>query len=423
MPAKPELLKDPMRQKNVLVLIEHFGQGGAEKVAAMLAQILHESGRFRVWFYAVHQPAHLPLLEGIGTGSLGIKTHSDLATKTVNYYKKVKRLKKIKNNLNVDITISSLWPADWINALTGEDKKIAVGQINILNNPQNAAMVRYRRLVTWIYKRFDRVVLGSSTLTDELSGYFKINPGKLQVIHNPIDTLLIEHNMQIEPLNKLDALLAKYNICVVANRLHPIKNNTVLVHIYKILSDQSEVKFLIIGEGEEKEIIQTLIGQEGLRWSQVDQESFDETAHFYFLNFQGNIHNIISRSRMFLFPTKAEGLPLALLEAMYCGVPIVASDCPNGGISEVVEAKHPYNASQPRTQPEELSGGYLMPIPASEKKETIKIWAERIKEILNADKFFLESIRSANRQRARNFDKQIIGMKWQQLLDEVCNEK
>lgn len=409
-----------MQKKNILVLVEYFGQGGAERVGTMIAQMLHEKGSYNVWLYSVVKGDQLPELNGVNAGSLEIELNKGTTSKLFNYYRKLSRLRKIKKALKIDLTISSLWPVDWMNALTGKDKKAAVIQINILNNRQNEKMVRYKKLVTKVYNRFDGIVLGSANLMPEMADFFGIDQDKLVVITNPVETKRIDANIKAPVQSKFGDVFDRYKVCTVANRLNPIKNTDVLVFIYKRLSD-ANVKFLIIGEGEEKKKIQHLILSEGLKWSQVEDENFDTTAHFYFQNFQINIHNIINRSKLFLFPTKGEGLPLVLLEAMYCGVPVIASDCPNGGVSEVMQAKQPFDINHLREIAERTAGGYLMPVPSAEDERTILEWKEKIEELINANPVYREEIRSFNRNRASEFDKEKIKKKWFDFADKILN--
>ncbi|GAB4093969.1 glycosyltransferase [Flaviaesturariibacter terrae] len=405
-------------RKNILVLVEHFGQGGAERVALMLAQLLHESSRYRVSLYAIHNSYPAPQLEGIRTGTLDIG-YAGGFRKIGNYYRKISRLAGLKKELRSDLTISSLWPVDWMNALTGKDRRMCLIQINILNNPQNALMVKLRPLVTRVYNSFDKVIVGGANLIPELVDFFRIRRDKLEVMQNPVEIGRVEKNLREALPAKLEGPFARYRVCVAANRLAAIKNTAALAPIFKSLRDQEGTKFLIIGEGEEAASVRRAVTDAGLRYSQVEDADFDETAHFYFLNFQQNIHNIISRAALFLFPTKGEGLPLALLEAFACAVPALVSDCPNGGISEVMEGAKPYDPEHPRTTVEATSAGFLMPIPEAGHPATIAAWKETIESLLAADEDRIEKIKEGARARARDFDTEKTRQKWEAMIEAV----
>jgi glycosyltransferase involved in cell wall biosynthesis len=406
-----------MSQKNILVLIERFGQGGAEKAAAIVSQMIQEKGK--VYFCSVYAPSGSYHSNEVEQLSLNIRPAQSMPQKLVNYLRKLRRLQKLKRDLNIDLTISSLWPADWINRLTGREKKVAVIQINILNNAQNAAMVKMHRVVSRVYNGFDRVVLVSANLHEEMAGFFKVRKELLTVIHNPIDARQLEHNMAERLPVSLEAAFSRHQLLIAANRLHDIKNTASLVLIYKELPSRNNLKLVLVGAGEEEQNIKALITQQGLRYTDADN-NFDESADVYFLGFRSNIHHYVQRAKLFLLPTKGEGFPLALLEAMYCRVPVLVSDCPNGGVFEIMEGKGVYDMSVTRTQPERTAGGYLMPIPTS--PATVDAWVRCIEELLHAPAEEIEMMKDGNRARALNFDTETLKKKWFQLIDELLYE-
>ncbi|AKQ44802.1 hypothetical protein TH63_02835 [Rufibacter radiotolerans] len=382
----------------------------------MVAKMLASDGSFNVWLYSIQGGGVIPHLEGITSGSLNVSNGQGLAKKIKNYYLKVHRLSQLKKQLAIDVSISSLWPVDWINALTGHEKKVAVIQINILNNVQNEKMVKLRKLVTAVYSRFDKVVLGGGNLIEEMNGFFKIEKQKLLVIQNPVETKRVAKNLEQPLPYSLPDIFEKYQVLVAANRLSIIKNTEALIPIYKALPNQEKVKLLIIGEGEEKERIQQFILSEGLSYSQVEADVFEEKANIYFLNFQENIHSLISKSNVFLFSTKAEGLPLTLLEAMSAGAPILVSDCPNGGIGEIIKGTFAFDYENPRLIPEKFQGGYLMPIPLVDRPETIEKWKNKIEEILTADQMQLKKMTASNKAKAEEFDIENVKVAWVSMI-------
>ncbi|RYZ16653.1 MAG: glycosyltransferase [Chitinophagaceae bacterium] len=197
----------------------------------------------------------------------------------------------------------------------------------------------------------------------------------------------------------------------------PIKNTESLFPIYKGLPKGENLKLLLIGEGEEKERLLRDAAAAGLRTTQCESADFDASADVYFLNFQKNIHNLIGRSAAFVFPTKGEGLPLGLLEALYSGAPALVSDCANGGVFEVLQGKGEWKAG--RRQPEEASGSILMPVPAEGDAESIQTWQQQILAVVNADEATKAGRTQKGRSRAREFDKESIRSDWYALVDGV----
>ena len=61
---------------------------------------------------------------------------------------------------------------------------------------------------------------------------------------------------------------------------------------------------------------------------QTEQQGLHDDV--VFLGWQSNPYPYMRRAGVFVLPSNYEGFPNAMLEAMACGVPVVATDCPHG---------------------------------------------------------------------------------------------
>jgi glycosyltransferase involved in cell wall biosynthesis len=106
-----------------------------------------------------------------------------------------------------------------------------------------------------------------------------------------------------------------------------------------VLSEIPNVKFLIVGEGEERERLEWLASSLGVRES------------FVFTGFRKDIPQLLSILDIVVIPSISEGLPIVALEAMAMRKPIVATEgigVPPGGSIFV-----------PKRNPEKLALGIL----------------------------------------------------------------
>jgi len=106
-------------------------------------------------------------------------------------------------------------------------------------------------------------------------------------------------------------------------RLSRQKGLDTLVKAIKHLQGRlSLFKVYIVGDGEQKPMLQNMVCEYGLEDKITFTGAIPNVADYY------------QRSRIIVMPSYYEGLPLVLLEAMACGVPVVASQV--GGILDVL---------------------------------------------------------------------------------------
>jgi glycosyltransferase involved in cell wall biosynthesis len=82
-------------------------------------------------------------------------------------------------------------------------------------------------------------------------------------------------------------------------------------------------RLLLIGDGPERWNAQTLVRELGL----------EDDVHF--LGVREGMAELLGRADLYLLPSEHESFGLSALEAMSCGVPVIATSV--GGTSEVVE--------------------------------------------------------------------------------------
>ncbi|MDB8564135.1 glycosyltransferase family 4 protein [Turicibacter sanguinis] len=90
------------------------------------------------------------------------------------------------------------------------------------------------------------------------------------------------------------------------------KNHQVVIEALSLLND-SRIHYCIAGQGDLEEYLNNKIGLLGLQ-NQV-----------HLLGYRKDISEICKCADAFLFPSLQEGLPVALMEAMACGLPIICS--------------------------------------------------------------------------------------------------
>lgn len=114
-------------------------------------------------------------------------------------------------------------------------------------------------------------------------------------------------------------------LIVAIGNLYLVKGHGVLVRALGELEAQGNVppwRLAVAGRGEEEASLRALADEAGI------------AQRVHLLGFRSDAPDILAAADLFVMPSLSEGLPLALVEAMATGLPIVASDV--GGIPEVV---------------------------------------------------------------------------------------
>lgn len=105
--------------------------------------------------------------------------------------------------------------------------------------------------------------------------------------------------------------------------LRPEKGHTDLIDAFKLaLRDAPDMKLLIAGDGRCREELVHHIN--ALNLNKVIQLA----------GFRSDVPAILRAMDIFILPSRTEGLSIATIEAMNCGIPVIATDC--GGPSEII---------------------------------------------------------------------------------------
>ncbi|MBO8170322.1 MAG: glycosyltransferase family 4 protein [Bacillaceae bacterium] len=107
-------------------------------------------------------------------------------------------------------------------------------------------------------------------------------------------------------------------------RLRPVKGVHLLIEAAaQLVRDRDDVHVVIIGDGPERPELERRVREQGI------------ADHVHFLGFQQQIERYMYSLDCFVNASLSEGLPLAVLEAMACRVPVVATSV--GAVPEMIE--------------------------------------------------------------------------------------
>ncbi len=285
--------------------------GGTERVSTVIANQLVKDEKLNICFLSLwenNEKMFYRLNDEIKTYTLFDEITS--GKKILSYIRKVRKFVK-SQNIDVLIDIDGILDLYSIPALKRTKcKLISWEQFNYFYNPDG----NYRRLTRkWAAKKADAIVV----LTDEdKNNYEKENQirGKIVRIYNPIEQTT--DNVANYDLNS--------KMIISAGRLTAQKGFDMLVDVANIVfKKHPDWKWIICGEGEERESLEEKIEKCGLEQNLI---------------LQGNVNNIedyYRKSAIFVLTSRAEGFGLVLTEAKKEGLPCVSFRCP-AGPSEII---------------------------------------------------------------------------------------
>jgi glycosyltransferase involved in cell wall biosynthesis len=184
------------------------------------------------------------------------------------------------------------------------------------------------KMYNWLDKKIlhkaNRIIAVSDSICETLLAE-GIRKEKIKVVSNAVQ---IQDHRETR-LNR-NIVRSKYRIedheVVVGycGRLSKEKGLIYLIEAAQVLLKQGiPIKLLIIGSGPERSLLEKAASQSGI------------TGNCIFTGFQTNSESLLPAMDIFVLPSMTEGTPMALLEAMAQGLPVVASNV--GGIPKIIE--------------------------------------------------------------------------------------
>lgn len=304
--------------KKVALLIKNLAPGGAERAMSRLSEILNEE--YEIYFIVFNKDIMKYSYKG-KLISLDIPIKDGKFNKILMNIKRIIKLRKIKKQLNIDVTISFLDTANIINILSRQKDKIIVSIRNFKGlESKNSIIDKIQTYFIPIFYNFaDMVVPVSKLIKEELKNNYNIREDKLEVIYNPYDVNEIYELAK----QKIDEDTFKfYRNHIVVSSVGRLDYQKGFWHLIKAISIVKEeipnIGLVIIGEGIMRNKIEKLIKECKLE------------DNVLLLGHKSNPFKYIYNSQIYTLTSLYEGFPNALVEAMSCGTVVLASDCKSG---------------------------------------------------------------------------------------------
>lgn len=313
--------------KRILIVISSLGHGGAERAVSNLTQNFPKDWEIDILLNndkVVEYPYRGRLL------SLGLNGENNMSSLVFHLkllYRRIKRLRELKETGNYDACISFMDSANVANILSGKKYTKIIGSVRISILKCGSMMPQYKYtiypLIRLLYNRMDAIVAVSSGIYKELTQDFRLSDKKVITIENGCDISALKRQAD-EPWDSEDDGLKGKKLIVTAGRLSEQKGQWHLIRAFsEVCKRSADVVLLVLGAGSLAGYLRHVADRFGIQ-DKVILKGFVQNPYKY-----------IAKADVFIMPSLFEGYPNAMAEAICLGIPCIATDF-NTGAREIL---------------------------------------------------------------------------------------
>ncbi|AFY87637.1 glycosyltransferase [Chroococcidiopsis thermalis] len=291
----------------IVQIVTQMESGGAQRVAILLNKALQSRGYdAEVWFLYLKRPTYV--------NDSGVRVLLEHKPSGLEYSKIFSKLQQMLRFHQPDVVITHTHYANLIGQLASKlctvPKRIAVQQNPMSSYPWLA------RWGDWLFGStniYSYNIAVSQAVVDSATKYPSAYKQKLNIIYNGTNYPDIEVSPQ--EVRKFWELPENAPLLINVGRLSYQKNQQILLEALARIDD---AHLVILGEGELRENLQ----------QKTIELQLQQRVHFLGELPSHQVFSLLRVANVFVFPSLFEGTPMALVEAIGAGLPVVASNIP-----------------------------------------------------------------------------------------------
>jgi glycosyltransferase involved in cell wall biosynthesis len=298
---------------NIAFVIPSLGPGGAERVATLLCNFWAGAGHAvtMITFEGEQTAPFYTLDQGVASRKLGAAAGSGSARLLVNIHR-VARLRTLLLEQRPDAVVAFTTDANVISLLATLGSKIPV-VISERNQPDRPGLASVHRLARrFSYPLADAVLVQTEDIASWMRQRFRV---PVHVVPNPV----------LVPDSNSRRIASNLPLLVGVGRLTAQKGFDILIEAFaRVAAKHPDWRLVIYGEGPDRKELETL------------RDALALQRKVSLPGLTRNIDTAFAEAGLFVLPSRFEGYPNALLEALAAGLPVIATSAP-GGACEIVK--------------------------------------------------------------------------------------
>lgn len=342
-------------EKSIAFYIGGLCIGGAERVICNLAEYFYSEGYRVTMVTKVRDEKEYELNPGIKRIIADITTEEETASRIHNLFARIAKLKRIWKEVKPDVIVSFIRKNNLMAIVSAAPLGIPV-IVSVRSAPERELKgFGFKTISFLLFRQAAGVVLQTREAYDFFPGYIRAKAVVLPNSINPdflkeSEKLALERNSDINSAtNEKPEKVAVENtnsICeepmvidsrvvfskrekkiITVGRIDDNKNQRMLVEAYaKIAGQYPEWSLELIGDGSGRKTLEEYVTTLPCK----DRISFTGAVD--------DVAKRMSEASIFVLPSKIEGMPNALIEAMVMGLACISTDCPCGGPRDLIAA-------------------------------------------------------------------------------------
>ncbi len=305
--------------KKIIIYLPNLKGGGAEKVYLNLANHWVSQGINVVFLLNKKEGDYLQFVnKKIKIIDLKINRIRQGFLKLPFIFKKEK----------ASICIAAMWPLTSIVIILFrlffiKTKLIVSDHVNLEKSILKETSINlnlFKFILKITYPFADGIICVSKGVKSQICKITNIKSNKIKVIYNPI--IKDEKFDNLFNLKKFKKFSKKTVLSV--GTLKEQKNHKFLINVFSKIDKNIDAQLIILGSGPLKNKLNNLI------------KNLNETKRIFIIDFDTNVLEYYLKSHIFVLSSEWEGFGNVIVEAMYCGLDVISSNC-DYGPEEILE--------------------------------------------------------------------------------------